>query len=657
MKISESKEKELKLASGTVKASRIGIKQVKQHLNTLNMGNEPDEPDPEDGEDAACVDPRNFMSRKEAAMWDRLSDREKDYYKEKGLEAAERAEKTGGGISGAAFQNPDGDYADSGQDTVHFRPGYAGSTGYAPAADLRRGQAGTWRNGKPYRTAAGNHPGNARTEDAAYSAAPGTAMADMSGMAAPQGTGTDTAGMAAPQGTGTNTPGMAAPQDAGMNTAGTATGNMAGTVPSGNTAAGAAGAAAGTGAGLAAAAGKKAAEKFKETVNARMAANQSVQQKTEGGQKDNPLPDSPVVKGVTAVTAAVFSTVATVVQAAVSFLTSVLAPVIAIAAAIAVIVSLVGMLISLLLSIVSDTGNENGAERMVQTALIEEGTTDGSKYWEFVMGTEFVDGDATPWCACFVSWCAEECGYIDSGIIPKSASVAAYRTFFQQRNLYREPDGYTPKQGDLILFGSDEHIGIVQYTEGNRVVTIEGNAPDVVHSWSYTLGSPSITGYCTPQYPQDGDFSGNTNAEIAYNYLRSQGCSREAAAGIVANLQAESGIDPNCRQYGGGPGRGICQWEEGGGRFEALKDRAEAEGKQWNDLEVQLKFMWYEFTGGDSTCTYILNRDYGGIENFKNTIDLAWAVEAFERSFERAGSPMLERRIAYAREFYEQFAE
>lgn len=27
------------------------------------------------------------------------------------------------------------------------------------------------------------------------------------------------------------------------------------------------------------------------------------------------------------------------------------------------------------------------------------------------------------WCACFISWCANQCGYIEKGIIPKFAAV------------------------------------------------------------------------------------------------------------------------------------------------------------------------------------------------------------------------------------------
>lgn len=407
------------------------------------------------------------------------------------------------------------------------------------------------------------------------------------------------------------------------------------------------------------AAAKEAASEFRKSLEARSSAQdyqagkQLADETPEGSGNTDSM--SPAL-GIGAKIAGTFTAVAAAVaQAALSLISSLFSSVLSIIATIASSALLIITVVLMVVSIVTNSSSGGiGASGLVATALAESGNTDGSKYWKFTTGREFVNGDETPWCACFVSWCAEQNGLIDSGLFPRSASVAAYRNFFKQKNQYVEAGGYTPKAGDLIVFGADEHIGIVQYSEGDRVVTIEGNTSDMVHERSYHLGSRYITGYCTPDYPE-ADFSGNSNAEIAYHFLRSQGLTREAAVAVLGNLKQESGIDPNQCQSGG-PGRGICQWEEGG-RFEDLKSFAEIKGKQWNSLEVQLEFMWQEFIGGEATCAFILNRDYGGLENFKRATDIAWAVEAFEKSFERAGNPMMERRIQYAYEFYEQFQE
>ena len=42
------------------------------------------------------------------------------------------------------------------------------------------------------------------------------------------------------------------------------------------------------------------------------------------------------------------------------------------------------------------------------------------------------------------------------------------------------------------------------------------------------------------------------------------GLTKTAAIGVVANLKAESNLDPGIKQRGGGPGRGLAQWEKGG---------------------------------------------------------------------------------------------
>ena len=51
---------------------------------------------------------------------------------------------------------------------------------------------------------------------------------------------------------------------------------------------------------------------------------------------------------------------------------------------------------------------------IVTVALSQVGNVGGQPYWSWYGFNSRVE-----WCACFVSWCANECGYIDAGIIPK----------------------------------------------------------------------------------------------------------------------------------------------------------------------------------------------------------------------------------------------
>ena len=112
------------------------------------------------------------------------------------------------------------------------------------------------------------------------------------------------------------------------------------------------------------------------------------------------------------------------------------------------------------------------------------------------------------WCACFVSWCANECGYIDAGVIPKFAACASQGVpWFKERGLWQD-NSYEPRPGDIIFFdwddggqdGSSDHVGIVEKVENGRVYTVEGNSGDSVRQNSYPVGYYEIYGYGTPAY-------------------------------------------------------------------------------------------------------------------------------------------------------------
>lgn len=403
--------------------------------------------------------------------------------------------------------------------------------------------------------------------------------------------------------------------------------------------------------------GKKTADKFREHMMAQaMSAENTLQSASEKckewGTQSASIDKLPgVVRfGVASVGAGAIAILAAVIQAAISVVAMVGAVLIAALLPIIIVVCIMAVVISMLSATLSESQLSGRGTQIVEVALSQEGN-DGSVYWNYTMGSEYIDGTMTPWCACFVSWCANECGYLDSGLFPKSGSVSRYKSFFESMGLYHDAQDYIPKTGDLIIFARNEHIGIVQYVESGRVITIEGNASNAVHTRSYSLGNENISGYCTPEYPQSFDASTGSNVWIAYQFFRTKGCSPAASAGILGNLMQESGVDPMSRQADG-PGRGICQW--GGTRLQNLKNFAQERGRSWQELEVQLEFLWHELNGGESTCVYILNRDYGGLHHFMNATDISWAVEAFEKSFERAGQPMMERRIQYAFEIYEQ---
>lgn len=148
-------------------------------------------------------------------------------------------------------------------------------------------------------------------------------------------------------------------------------------------------------------------------------------------------------------------------------------------------------------------GNSEGSNDIVQVALSQLGNIGGQPYWSWYGFSQRVE-----WCACFVSWCAEQCGYIQAGIIPKFAACQSEGVkWFKTCGLWKEK-GYSPKAGDIVFFdwedskdGQADHVGIVEKTENGRVYTIEGNSKgDVCKQKDYDINSNVILGYGTPMY-------------------------------------------------------------------------------------------------------------------------------------------------------------
>ena len=150
--------------------------------------------------------------------------------------------------------------------------------------------------------------------------------------------------------------------------------------------------------------------------------------------------------------------------------------------------------ISLWNALLFGVSSGGGSMAMVEVAISQIGNVGGEIYWRW-----YGFGSRVPWCAIFVSWVAEQCGFIQAGIIPRFASTSVGVSWFQSRGLW-QPRGYMPAPGDLIFFdwtgsGTPDHVGIVERVEGGIVYTIEGNSSDMVRRRSYQINSAAILGY------------------------------------------------------------------------------------------------------------------------------------------------------------------
>lgn len=147
----------------------------------------------------------------------------------------------------------------------------------------------------------------------------------------------------------------------------------------------------------------------------------------------------------------------------------------------------------------------------------------------------------------------------------------------------------------------------------------------------------------------DVDFSevgGNTNAEIAFNYFVVYGFTHKQAAGIVGNLMVESTpkLNTSIKAAGSEQSYGIAQWNAAGGRYQELREFARDLGRDWTDLDIQLKFITYELE------TY----PYLGLALLRSSTTIEEAVIAFETKYERPGIPHRQSRINYAYDIYKR---
>ena len=140
-----------------------------------------------------------------------------------------------------------------------------------------------------------------------------------------------------------------------------------------------------------------------------------------------------------------------------------------------------------------------GNQAIVEVALTQLGNEGGQPYWSW-----YGFGGRVEWCACFTSWCADQCGYLESDIIPKFSLCSDGVNWFKGKGQWQDRS-YEPTAGNIIFFdwdgdGTIDHVGIVEKSENGVVYTVEGNSGDVCKQKQYAVGSSVIYGYGLPVY-------------------------------------------------------------------------------------------------------------------------------------------------------------
>ena len=147
-------------------------------------------------------------------------------------------------------------------------------------------------------------------------------------------------------------------------------------------------------------------------------------------------------------------------------------------------------------------GIYSGDDAIVKAALSQVGNAGGEPYWSWYGFNSRVE-----WCACFVSWCFNECGYLDTGTAPKFAGCVGGVEWFRSRGQWAD-NTVEPAPGMIVFFdwndpngasgpqdGEADHVGIVEKCENGIVYTIEGNSSDACRQNQYPVGYYEILGY------------------------------------------------------------------------------------------------------------------------------------------------------------------
>lgn len=133
------------------------------------------------------------------------------------------------------------------------------------------------------------------------------------------------------------------------------------------------------------------------------------------------------------------------------------------------------------------------SSNIILIAKSQIGNIGGKKYWKWYGFNERVE-----WCACFVSWVANESGDLNV-TIPKFSKVEDGISWYKKHNKWKT-ENYIPKSGDLIFFdwnnvNDPDHVGIIEKVKNNVIYTIEGNSSDRCQEKFYNQTSKFIFGY------------------------------------------------------------------------------------------------------------------------------------------------------------------
>lgn len=151
---------------------------------------------------------------------------------------------------------------------------------------------------------------------------------------------------------------------------------------------------------------------------------------------------------------------------------------------------------------------------------------------------------------------------------------------------------------------------------------------------------------------KDGTIQGQV-----WGYLKEKGLNEIQIAGIMGNIQRESGFNPSTIEQGNGIGYGLCQWSFGR-RIQLLKYASSMNTSPSNIL-LQLDFFWQEFSPSAQHTygSYQWINDKYSYDMFMNATTIEATTTIFCHGWERCAtseslSALNSVRIPAAKSFY-----
>ena len=157
---------------------------------------------------------------------------------------------------------------------------------------------------------------------------------------------------------------------------------------------------------------------------------------------------------------------------------------------------------------------EKASNSQLDDKTANAGSNDWTKYARDLYAAGYYNGNKNgyAWCDVFVDWCfyqlagrdAKKAQQVECQTGPYGAGCGWSLSYYKEQGRYFTEN---PQPGDQIFFtsgGSVSHTGIVESVNGSTIVTIEGNASNMVKRINRKMHDGYTLGFGRPKYDAGG---------------------------------------------------------------------------------------------------------------------------------------------------------